>query len=225
MTDAPEDLPDLSDADRETIKSEAEKISTEAKSSFSLSDRLQGIRRRTARSTIFLDLDAVEAYQRQSYLVSVEQQGYESLQHPDDGVEVTPEELAEALDRFNAEDAKLEELKAPMFKEALSIYMKAIPNVAINRATREARKAYAVGGKIPSESQDVFLQKQEALIMADCIEKIVDSSGDILPSNLDDIEQLQQWLDVNQWRRLVAKMNELLFIDALGLEATDDPGF
>lgn len=206
MTDETPDLP-----------TEEERIATEAKKGFSLRDRLLGIKQAESKVLLFLDLGAVVKYgeaKREHNLLKAKLLGNT------DGEQEGPN----AKTLKDSEKA-LDKLKAAMLAESLAVSLRSVPNIAIKAAQREARKAYAVDGKIPDESFEFFAQKINSLTLVDVITGITDSSGETLKPTIEDIEQLENLLPSTQWDVLNAAVNKLIYRDTVGEQATDEPGF
>lgn len=209
------DTPDI-DLTPETI----EKVQTEARKSFSLKDRLNGIKVNTAKHLAFLDESAVDHYIGTKNKLQALATQLEMLQ-------ADPLKAESAMRKLEEHDAQLEvveEAKKAMLESALSIHMVALPDVVVEAARRRAAKgAKQQDGTI---DQLVFRKYFDINLVNNCVVKIVDPQGaeaDFEPKTAGEL--LQGALGTVQWGQVVEKMSALLFNDSIGAVATDEPGF
>ena len=210
----------LTDADKAMLSEHAEDVTTEAKRSFSLRDRLQGMKRAESKIVLFTDPDAARDYAEQAFAQDQLGALLQAAKPEDDGYD-------EAQADFDEGQRLLEQKRAKMLESALAVHMRAVPQVVIEAAQRSARKAYALkDGTIPDEVRERFVQHQNHEILGSVVTRVVDAEGNDYtfdPSEIGDL--LLETLPVPQYQRLIQAFNLLVFNDALAQQATDDPGF
>lgn len=215
-----DDAFDLTDSDRAMLSEHAADVTAEAKKSFSLRDRLRGIRAATSKVVLFTDPDAAIAYARHD---AVQQQLGSIIA----GMPAGSAERAEVQADYDQGEAEGERLRDEMMRSALAVHMRAVPQVVIEAAQRAARKAYALNdGTIPAEAQEAYIRFQNHAILGSVITRVVDSEGHDLeldPKTVGD--DLLEFLPVPQYQRLIQAFNLLVFNDSLAQQATEDPGF
>jgi hypothetical protein len=209
----------------EAIKDEA----AEAKQKFSLRDRLGSIKYAMRTVVVFTDEQAVTRFNAvDTQIKSVE--GLLGVQVPDDA---SDEEKAELLEQqaglraaYDELEPALEAAREEMVNSALSIHMRAVPQVVLKMATHAADKAYRLGdGTLPEEKAEAWDEKRNRYILGRVIQSIGTPSGS-LEFEPDEVAQLlEESLSPTQWSRVSSTYTELMFRDAIGTAATDDPGF
>lgn len=202
----------------DTIPAAAPNIAADAKKSFSLSDRLRGVKLSTRKVIVFTDEEAVTAFAA----VTREEAGLQAVL----GAATEETDRASLEERQTALTARKEAARTAMLQSALSIHMRAVPDVVVDKARRAARKAYAVDGTIPDDLLEDANAKQQQIILGHVIHKIVDADGAEADFERDRIaEELRAALPLPQWTRIVRAYNEIVFVDSIGEQATLDPGF
>jgi hypothetical protein len=118
---------------------DSEAIADGARKSYSLSDRLKGIKHRHTKLLVFLDGDAVDAYAAANNEVeNLGEQVMLASQAIDPAKPDTQTQYERLLKLHDEKEEALEPLRAEMLSSALAIYLKAFPNIAIKVAKREA---------------------------------------------------------------------------------------
>jgi hypothetical protein len=206
-------------ADTPDIQTIAEPIVDEARSTFSLTDALHGVKRKTTKLLVFTDEEAVIAYaelQNQQTIAGV-RAGSEDL---------TDEDRARYRAEIDELEPQVEEAKTAMLASALSLHLRSVPDVVMDAGRRKARKSYAVDGVIPDDKLEDANAIQQNYVLGRVIAKVVNSAGAEATFDRDTIaEDLRSSLPLPQWTRLVRTYNEIVFTDTLGAQATLDPGF
>lgn len=243
MTDAT-----ISDEDRKAVADAARPIVEEAQSSFDLRARLSSpklYKREKAR--LFLDAEVAAKFEdmgdqisRLDVIATALHDGLATEPvFPDDVPEEeravvlseradAAKQAAELQERLESLQAEAEALREAVDAESLSVHMRAVPQAAIDRAIRRARKVHrdAETGEVPAEKQEDFARMQNDEILGRAIEKIVDSTGATAtfdPTTVGDL--LRETLPAGQWNRLQAVFTTLMFRDQTARAAIGDPGF
>jgi hypothetical protein len=211
--------PVTTDADAETI-AHVKAVQEEARGSFDLLERLAGLHYRRDKVVLFMDAQAgatLEAMELQL------QRAHDLIATVEPG---TPQHQGLIETYTAAEEEKLA-LEAELMKTALSVHMQAIPDPAHDKARRAARKAVGVKGSvIPEEQRETYVQVLTDQLLGACMTTVIDPSGAQGTFDRTKIgRKLREILPIPQHARLVAKMNDLVFNDALARQATSDPGF
>lgn len=214
-----------------------DEIQEKARQTFSLRDRLRGIQTRTAKELVYLDVEAVVLYAQQKAKVD---QLRDQLVRLERGFERQSELPADAprpisaTDVMNAENdlgqlvLDLEEIQERMLVNALSIHMRALPQVVLDVATREAKKKFrsAVTKRIEDEQVEEYNLYLDQLCLVESIEKVVDATGaEDTNIDFDAVVDLCNLLGPSQVYRLRQAFKELTFIDGVERAAVEDPGF
>ncbi len=211
---------EITDEDTAALQNDEEKIVAEAKASFSLEHRLQGVKLATAKVLVFTDLDAAAVWARQD----------EKTQRLASLVSATDpgsEQYDEAVQAHDEADTELEVVRDAAFASALAIHMRALPQVAFEVAKRKAMKIHADdSGEIPDSAQEAYYETQNEILLGQVVTRIVDATGAEAEFERAKIaKQLQSSLGVAQFARVMTAFNALMFNDTLARAATADPGF
>lgn len=208
----------LTEEERIALSGVAEEVQTQAKKSFSLSDRLQGTKLATTKVLVFLDLDAVTAWQQQEAETT---NLAAALQVADE------DEKPQALADYTAAEDMIEPLRARAFQDALAIHMRAVPQVALEAAQRKARNEFKDDtGQVPEEKRQEFFERQNEILLGQCVTRIVDATGaEAEFTKAGVMGMLRGALPNPQFTRVISAFNTLMFNDSLGRAATADPGF
>lgn len=205
--------------DTAALQQAAAPIAAEAKKSFSLAERLKGVKLTTRKVIVFTDEDDVADYgaaERELLLLEAR------LGDP----EISAEDRALMDERAAALEARKVAARSRMLQGALSVHMRAVPDVVMDAGRRAARKAYAVDGQIPDELIADANQVQQGYVLGRVVQKIVDSTGAAAEFDRDEVaDMLRGSLPLPQWTRIVTAYNAIVFTDAIGEQATLDPGF
>jgi hypothetical protein len=110
---------------------------------------------------------------------------------------------------------------------ALALHMRAVPQVALEAAQRQARKDFADdSGQVPDESREAFFRRQDEILLGQVVLRIVDSDGNEATFDRRGLHKmLRDTLPVPQFVRVIESYNRLMFNDSLARAATADPGF
>jgi hypothetical protein len=218
MTDAHEIDPDA--------PLDPEQIADDARKSFKLTDRLQGMKHRTIKVPIFTDVEAVDAY---SSLNSRVQALVDSAGKVDLEQKGGAERHAALLAEHERLEPELEAAKVRMLQGALSVQLRAYPNIVIKIARRDARKKFIdeATKTIPVEREGEYREYIDLRLLSESILQITDSEGaalDVGPRE-EVGKTLSDMLPPSQWQRLYDAFMKLTLTDQIAESATDDPGF
>lgn len=226
MTDAP-DLSPTPDDDPADF--DPREIAEEARKSFSLSDRLKGIKHTADKIVLYTDVKAVSAYSALNREIQAitDAAGRIKINSRTPADERARHE--QLVERATALEEQMDEAREAMLAGALSVHLQAFPNVVVKMARREARKVFSdpVTGQIPEDRMSDVKEFIDLYLVGNAIAKVVDSGGEIL--DLGPREKvgklLSDDLPPTQWQRLYDKFTVLTLTDEIGSAATDDPGF
>lgn len=204
-------------ADTPDLESIVRPIADEAKAKHSLRDRLAGGKQfATKKVIVFTDAEAVSAF------VAADD-ARAKLQAALAATSSTDEEGAAALELL---EQKMVDARAEMLLSALSIHMRAVPDVVMDAGRRAARKAYAVDGIVPAEHGDAANELQQDYVLGRVIQKIVEPDGSELEFERDEVAQmLREELPLASWSRVVNAYSEIVFTEGVRDSAVGDPGF
>jgi hypothetical protein len=211
-----------------------------ARNTFRLSDRLKGIKHRSEKVVLFMDVEAVDAYQK---LNEKAQAIANAAGAVDLKTESGPERHAILLAAYNELEPQVETAKVKMLSSAVTVYLHAWPNIAAKVARKNARKKFhdEVLGAVPQDKLSDAAEFVDMQLLGASIIKIVDAEG-----NVDTLEpytegkgskkklvkpretigmQLSDDLPPSQWARLYDTYQKLTLTDQIEQAATDDPGF
>jgi hypothetical protein len=215
---------DLTADDEAMLAESAEEVQETAKKSFSLADRLQGAKLATAKVLVFTDAEPVAAWQDKEREVVV---STAALQAAVGASEPDQQDIADLEAALSEVEAERDEARKAAFAGALAIHMRAVPQVALEAAQRDARKRFADdSGQIPEKSRDDFFERQNEILLGQCVTRVVDAEGneyDFTRATLH--KMLRDALPVPQFSRVMEAFNRLMFNDSLARAATSDPGF
>lgn len=197
-----------------------EAIQQKAKEQFSLEDMLAGVRPTTAKQLVFPDGESVKAWSDSKVKL-------EKLSQELDALQANPmreDEAAAKLDEFEEQSDVVDQLQNEALSKALAVHMVAIPDVAVSRARRSARKGAT--SKDEGLDPDVFNKLFAMNLMSLCIVKIVKADGAEATFDHDKVGQLLNGiLPATQFQALDETMSTLLFNDTVGQLATHTPDF
>lgn len=223
-----------------------------ARGTFRASDKLKGIKHRHGVVPLFLDLEAVDDYQKLNQMAQIVTDAAGKVDVKEDG---GAERHAALLEQYNELEPKVEAAKVKMLQSALSIHLHAWPNIAAKVARRKAIKRFyddSLGG-VPPERNVEASEYVDMLLLGSSIMKIVDAEGNvdtlqpyeaevtdehgnvvmkkgkpktrrIIPRETIGFD-LSNDLPPSQWARLYDAYQKLTLTDQLGENATNDPGF
>lgn len=209
-------LPEMTDEEQAAL----EAVQQEAKTAFSLTDRLTGKHFRKDRVLVFEDEGPATVY-------AAMQGKLEQAQATLARIEPGPQ-YDELLAAFNEAEEEANAQREVMMQSALAIHLTALPQAAYDRATRKARKRAGIHGGQPldDDQREALNEAHTDLLIGYAIERIVDSTGAEATFDREKIgAHLRANLPVPQYARLTQKFNLLVFNDSLGRVATADPGF
>lgn len=206
--------------DEAAIEADAEKVVAHAKASFSLADRLNGMKLATTKVLVFTDLAAAEVWAQQEVKV-------QRLAAVSQTYKAGTEEYDAAAADFTEADDALEAARDVAFASALAIHMRALPQVAFEAAKRKARTMYADdAGNIPEDKQPDYYEAQNEILLGRVVTRIVDATGAEATFERKTLAtDLREALGVPQYQRVIEAFNALMFNDTLSRAATSDPGF
>lgn len=199
----------------DTIPAVATDIATDAKKSHSLRDRLKGVKLATRKVPLFPDADLIEAFQIADRDVRL----VESVanQRPDD---------ASLQDELEQKQAARADAHTALLATALSVHLRAVPEVVLDAGRRETRKRFAVSGQIPADQENDAEEFSQGYILGRVIQKVAEADGTELDFDRDHVATwLREALPLPQWMRLVSAFQEVVYSDRIGEAATGDPGF
>lgn len=215
---------ELEDQERTELAEEMSEIAEEAKKTFSLKDRVKG--KRTygkAKVPFILDTDAAEKHttlNHQSKVLAQMHAAAVSAGQP-------AEEIQRHLERFNEVDAQREVALNELLSGMLVAHLAGGPSVISDIAVRKARKYLGIkaGSKLnDDESEDLrdeaAFQNFQAVLV-----HIKAADGSIAEFTPDELREFRRDLDLIQRNNLDQAVNLLLFRDAVGESAVNDPGF
>lgn len=200
-----------------------EQIQTAAKEVFDLRKKLQGFGR-PKRVPVFLDIEALERRNEVFKQYTQAKQQVEFFEGMTEVAGIDATSIARARQLMEQYEEELKPLTEKMLEGALSIHMHGIPRIAIKRHRQKARSAIVGerGGKVPPDRQEDFEDETNRRVLQEMLDDVVDAEGNHYTP---DASALQELLPDGQWDKLQGAMNRLVFEDAVGDAATDDPGF
>lgn len=207
-----------------------EAIAENARENFSLSDHLSGIKQRRTKVLLFLDGDSVDAYgklERELEALNLAMGRIDVLK----GTDADRKMHASLLERYNELEPRAERAKLKMLQGALSVHLRAYPNIAVDVIRREAFKKFRdkETKQVPAEKEDEFSIFIQRRLMSSSIEGIFDyrservTLGDIKPEEVADA--LAEKLPTVQWQRLNEAFTKLTLTESIATAATTDAGF
>lgn len=213
MSDETQETPDF-DVDK------IEAIQQKAKEQFSLEDMLAGVRPTTAKQLVFPDGESVKAWSDAKFKLNVLSNELDTLQADP----LRADAAAEKLEEYEAQAEVVDQLQNEALSKALAIHMVAIPDVAVSKARRSARKGAT--SKEEGLDPDVFNKLFAMNLMSLCIVRIVRSDGSEATFDREKVGQLLNGiLPSPQFGALDEAMSTLLFNDTIGQLATHNPDF
>lgn len=200
--------------------SKVKEIQEEAKRTFSLRDRLAGIKQATRTVVVYTDPAAAEQWTE----LDRQRTNLESLMGAD---QLTAENRAEMQTALDGLTETLAEARTQMLEGAFSVHMRAVPQVVLSAAMRETRKRFAdpVTKEIAEERTEQADEYRSRYLLGRVIQRIGTADGDLEFDRETVAQDLEEALPIPQWRRIMENYGELVFSDAIGTAATDDPGF
>lgn len=212
-----------------------------ARKTFRLSDRLKEIKHRSEKVVLFMDVEAVDAYQslNEKAQAIANTAGAVNLK-----AEGGSQRHAILLAAYNELEPQVEAAKVKMLSSAVSVYLHAWPNIAAKVARRDARKKFhdEILGAVPQDKLSDAAEFVDMRLLGESIMKIVDAEGSVdtlEPYTVEDEKgkkklvkpretigmQLSDDLPPSQWARLYDAYQKLTLTDQIEQAATDDPGF
>lgn len=212
-----------------SAEEEVKAIAGEARRTYSLRDRLHGIKHTKRTVVLFTDLEAVDRWTELDRRLT----GIEALLNPevpDDATEEQRAELDTALADLRATYDDLEKVRAAAHAEmmagALAIHMRSVPPAVFKIARHAADKAYALGdGTVPEEKHDEWDELRNRIVLGHVIERVSDAHGDLEFDRSEIARDLEETVPQPQWARVTKAYGEIAYTDQIGEAATTDPGF
>lgn len=186
-----------------------EGISTEARKTFSLQERLEN--RGMREDTIVLYTDDEHAYAHSAVAAKIEEA-----------------RKAGNEDAVAQLEEKLEQLAELTKESAVTITLQAVPTIVLKDIKRKARRAFVKKGPIPDEKLEDFLDVYNHYVVGACIRRVVDAEGAVDETNYMDhnnVKRLEDFLPMSQWDKLWNKVEDLQFADKIGLLSVSNPDF
>lgn len=193
-------------------------VQQEARKTFSLADRLRGVKHAERTVVLFDDPRPAEQWanldrQRTSLEGLLGQQDLDAEARTD---------LTKAMESL---EQSLTEVRADMEAHALHVRLRAVPPVVLKMAQHAALERFGVNRRIPEEQEENAEDFRNRFILGRVIQTITTPDGPLEFDRDSVARELEEALPVPQWRRLADTYTELVFTDAIGQAATDDPGF
>lgn len=251
MTDDVYDAP-LIDPEEPKAPQTPDEIAAEAQKTFSLTERLRGIKHREGKVILYTDLQAVDAYQavndrartladqlgrvgladkRKALDAALEGNGAVagSAEQETIAFDIASTTHAELTARFEEVEVELEAARAEMLKGALVVRMRAFPMIAADVARRKALKRFVDPAiqQVPHERVQQFSDYIDSLLFGQTVLEVVDASGAKMDlgkrSSL--FYTFKDTLPPSQWLRLYDEYLALTQSDQISQQATEEPGF
>lgn len=195
----------MTDFDIEDIQETA----TEARTSFSLRDRLMGRSQIEREVTVFTDEVSAERYSQLKVLIEaarlVEQ----------------PEEDIEAL------EAELKEVAREVYSTGLTFWLRAVPEIIVKDVRRKTKKNLKIKGPIPAERTEEYAEAFTATLLTKAVVKYKDhESGEVIPQlTFQEARDLDDYLPREEFKKLDNKLSELQYRNAISDAVTEDADF
>lgn len=131
----------------------------------------------------------------------------------------------EEADTLTAKKAQVEE---KIKQSAIIISLRSLPNIAIKKIKRDARKGYTdKKGNVDNDRLEDFADNFTAHLLAHMITKVTRADGAVMEEDFRDVEKVklfQNYLPISEWKRLDEQISEIQFKDkfAQGLALSPD---
>jgi hypothetical protein len=215
--------PKLDEAQR-ALKAAHDEIATEAKKTFSLKDRIAGAKYGTSKVPLILDIEAAKKHSDLNLQSKQMKAMYDASVERKDSAE----EIEHHLQRFNEIDNVREAALETLLESMLSAHLTGVPGAVLDRGTRRARTYLGIksGDTLDDDKRTAYDEEIAFQNFQTTLVKIVDAQGNIAElGNENELRNFFQALPPTQRFQLNEKVRELLFMDAVGRSAVDDPGF
>lgn len=203
------------------VDAEIEAVATQAKAKFNLSDRVKNRNLREATVTVYLDEvtgAALGGAEDKKTILGVVtgRERWGVLGEIDAAIAEDPEADVSVL--RNQAIALTKTLQ----ESALTLHLRAVPEVAVKSARRHAKKAAGTGADNASEYNEVLYNH----LIAACVRKVVDSDGAESDGfDLESAAELQDYLPSAEHNKILAKVNEIQFKQAVSDSVTGSADF
>lgn len=189
------------------MSDQIDEVVAEAKTGFSLKDRLQGRALRTATVTVYTDEVLGEKHQDAEREIA----NLKALLRPIEGVTLGDDVVAETTKQINAAEKKLKALTKDLRASGLTFNLRAVPEIVGKASSREARKTLGIKGGVPAEKLEAFADLFNAIMLTHVVTDYVDhASGETIPSlSVEDAQALEDFLPANEYARLKAAYDDL----------------
>lgn len=232
MTDATETTPPPSTTTppaAETPEEEVKRVAGEAQRSFSLKDRLAGVKHATRRLTVFTDTDPVERFQAIDQQMTNLEAMFD-IPIPDDATAEQRQEISDRIEALRTGYGELERARdlarQEMAAASMVLHLRAVPAPVTKLARMAADQAYALGdGTVPDDKRERWDEKRNRYILGRVIEKVTTPDGELTFDRDTIAQDLEEALDLVQWARVSRAYSEIVYTDQIGEAATGDPGF
>lgn len=211
----------------DALDTAAEYIQTEAKKTFSLTDKLNGIRTRRSKVLLFTDIESLDRYTVGKGELSRLEQRLGLLNSATNVTEAGAAEKKDLAKQIKALKPKVEELFADALKSSLGVHLRGVPNVVFKVAKREARQRFALNdGTIPALKIEEYNEFVNVVLLQSAIEKITTPEGEeLILLTEEQVQELADTLPPTSWDALTNALDALITKDTIADAATDDPGF
>lgn len=207
------------------IADEVDEISTEAKKSFSLTERVKGVRRFTKkRIPVILDEEAAARHTEANEVAKRLAAAYEAAKLREGE---SPAVIEALLERFNDADGARELILQEVLQSTFALQLEGGPAILVDRATRAARKHLGIkpGSTLTDDEMEDFREEVAFQNFRVILVNITDCDGDKLEFGEGDLREFRRGLPASQRFNLDNEVQRILFRDAVAERATDDPGF
>lgn len=210
------------------IEEEIKEVAEEAREGFDLKGFLQARKFRTDTITLYTDEVAGVALgdaRDEDKTVFGTKIGTERVRYGLLGEidALDPEEDAGKIAELKATAA---ELKATLEETSITLTLQSVPQIVNESATRHAKKALSIKGKIPEDREDEYYAQRDSHLFSNIIKSASLPSGETKPKlTPSEVGDLRSYLPSSEWTRLVMAITELQFKQAVGTAAVSDADF
>ena len=203
------------------VDAEIAAVVTEAKKSFSLTDRVKGRNLRDDSVTIYLDEVTGAAIGgardlKNGFGVTVDRERWGVLGEIDKAVADDPEADVSEL------RAEVVELMKTLRESALTYHLHAVPEVVVKAARRKAKQAVGPRAQNIEDYDDTLY----AHLLAAMVRKVVDADGaESGGLDFDGAVIVQGYTPPDEYSKVIAKVNEIQFKQAISDQATGSADF
>lgn len=210
-------------------RAEAKAIAQEAKEEFSLDSWLGGGKAKTAKVTLFRDVELVENYSTLRFEQDERRKRIAELHAAPSDLPGLSEQIAEAEAVADAAEAPLLQAREAMLAQSAVDYLQAHPNELVKKFGKQARKEFGLNklGTLPMEKLMEMQEWIDLNLLGSSIARIATPNGS-LPLDADPHKvalALSSGLPESEWLRLDVEFRKLTGIQRIAEDAVADPGF